>query len=125
MNQSTSCRCHHLFNAETYYSEHKTALGDLYRFDDVLLAGGKDRVGVSNLSAYVLLIPLYGAVECRVGSSEPGLVAAGQIQVFSIRENESYRLHNPFSDIVVNYLELFLTKRWIQRTRSPHPLMQI
>lgn len=108
---SPGFRCHHLFTGDTRLNEYKTALGDLCRFDDVLLAGGKDWLRDAGESAYVVLLPLSGSIECVIGASAPGIVAAGQIQVFSIHENESYRVSNPSAEKVVNYLELFLAKK--------------
>lgn len=103
-------RCLHFFNGEYFYQKHKNALGSLSRFDDVLLAGRKERVLFTKTSAYVVLVPIYGAIEYTIDKAEPGLVAAGQVQVFSIPGNGSCTIYNPFSDIVVNYLELFIDK---------------
>ena len=104
-------RCHLLFKGDTRFNEYKTALGDLCRFDDILLAAGKSWLRDAGASAYVILIPLSGSIECVIGASAPGIITAGQLQVFSIHENETYRVRNPSPDKGVNYLELFLAKK--------------
>lgn len=108
MEETMSFRAFRLFTQAPSTAEVKPAFGELISFNDTLLAPGQSMQIQAKQDTRLLLLPLYGAIEWQQGEKESLLLAAGQIALMQVSADSFYRISNPFSDTVVNFLGIEL-----------------
>jgi hypothetical protein len=108
LNELSWFRSYNTFNFGRYYNEHKTPFGALYVLNEDTLAGG--RVITMNVEedSDIILIPVVGAVTCN-----NDVIAAGQIQLLSMKAGTSFSVANPYETELVKFLQI-----WIKGTTS-------
>jgi quercetin 2,3-dioxygenase len=108
LNEADWFRSWNTFNFGRYYNEYKHPLGDIYVFNDDLLAGGRSLKMLAEESSYVLVLPISGAINCKDQTAQETLLAAGQLQVLSVEKGKTIEFSNPFREETVNFLQIWL-----------------
>ncbi|WP_428656324.1 pirin family protein [Runella sp.] len=107
--QTDRFRSFHNFNFGSYQDEHRQPFGCLRVFNDDTLAGETSLKMNIDENTEVILLPLVGAVEYKNSLGETGFVEAGQVQIFSATQGMEYEITNPYSDELVNFLQIWLS----------------
>lgn len=107
LNESGWFRSWNTFNFGPYYNEYKHPLGDIYIFNDDLLAGSGSIKMQAEESSYVLVLPVAGAVSCKDQYKQESLLAAGQLQVLSVEKGKTIEFTNPFREDTINFLQVW------------------
>ncbi|QNF32109.1 hypothetical protein HUW51_04960 [Adhaeribacter swui] len=94
------------FNFGTFYQEHKTPLGDLCVVNEELVARGHHVDLPVDHSAYVLIIPLTGAVRVGTLLNSDVMVEAGEVLVISAAANSTIEVQNLFPADTIQFLHL-------------------
>jgi quercetin 2,3-dioxygenase len=98
----------HLFNFGSFFNEHKTPFGNIDVInDDTLMGGGSMHLKIEQ-SSYVILIPVIGAIRYKDSRGNDNLLAAGQWQLIKMVADEKMEVHNPFKDVLVNFLQVWV-----------------
>ncbi|MBL7749066.1 MAG: hypothetical protein JNM19_16620 [Chitinophagaceae bacterium] len=108
LNETTWFRSCNMFNFGSYQQEHKQPFGDMYILNDDVLDGGRSLSMRAEEFSWVLLLPVYGAVSFSCANGNEGLLAAGQIQILVINKDEVITITNPFADVAVNFLQVWI-----------------
>lgn len=107
--QSDWFRSYHGFNFGPYQAENREPFGSLRVFNDDTLAGEKSLKMQVDENTEVILLPLVGAIEYSNSLGETGFLEAGQVQVFSAAQGMEYEITNPYSDELVNFLQIWIS----------------
>jgi redox-sensitive bicupin YhaK (pirin superfamily) len=102
-------RSFHTFNFGAYQAENREPFGTLRVFNDDTLAAEKSLKMQLDENTDVILLPLVGAIEYRNSLGETGFIEAGQVQVFSAAKGMEYEVMNPYSDELVNFLQIWIS----------------
>jgi redox-sensitive bicupin YhaK (pirin superfamily) len=108
LNETTHFRSLHTFNFGNYFNEHKTSFNDIYVVNDDTLDGGRSLSMLVQEYSYVILLPVVGAINCRDSHGNENLIAAGQIQIFSVAKPATVEITNPFKDNLVNFVQVWI-----------------
>lgn len=109
-------RSFHTFNFGAYQAENREPFGTLRVFNDDTLAAEKSLKMQLDENTDVILLPLVGAIEYRNSLGETGFIEAGQVQVFSAAKGMEYEVMNPYSDELVNFLQIWISRQKEQFT---------
>lgn len=104
------------FNAGKYISEHKAAFGDLYLWNEETLAGTRSLVMHTDISSWIIFIPLVGEIDYKDIHSRNSTVRAGQVQVHWVPANTTFQVTNTYENEMVNFLQVWL------RSDGNHPV---
>jgi len=108
LNETAWFRSQHTFNFGKYFNENKNPFGDLYLLNDDMLAGGRSLSMFVEEDSYVILLPLAGAINCKIENTNKALVAAGQVFVQYVNAREKIEIANPFKNDTVNFLQIWI-----------------
>jgi len=108
LNQTAWFRSCNTFNFGHYFNKHKTPFGGIYVFNDDTLDGNRSLKMQIEEDSYVILLPVYGAIEYNNMLGHSGLLAAGQLQLLMAQKGTSLSINNPFSDIAVNFIQVWI-----------------
>lgn len=108
LNESGWYRSCNTFNYGRYFNQHKTPFGGIYIFNDDLLAGGHSLEMKAEHASFVVLLPVFGALEFNDMQGRSGLMAAGQLQLLRLGAGARLVLANPFTDITVNFVQIWI-----------------
>lgn len=108
LNESGWYRSCNTFNYDRFFNRHKTPFGGIYIFNDDLLAGGHSLEMKADQHSFVLLLPVFGALEFNDMQGHSGLMAAGQLQLLRLRAGARLVLTNPFTDMTVNFVQAWI-----------------
>lgn len=89
-----------------YKHQHKTPFGQLYVMNDDTLAGGKALQYLIEEDSVVVLLPLVGGVSFNDGANVSH-IQAGESVVSYLAKGIVIEIQNPFSDALVNYMQLW------------------
>jgi quercetin 2,3-dioxygenase len=106
--ENQSFRSLHLFNFGNFFNAHKVPFGNIDVINDDTLAPGKSMNLQIENNAYVILIPVIGAVRFNDSRGNENLLAAGQWQLIKMVAGEKIEIHNPFKDALVNFLQVWV-----------------
>ncbi|SEJ19805.1 hypothetical protein SAMN04487995_3722 [Dyadobacter koreensis] len=101
-------RSFHTFNFGSYQDEFRVPFGNLQVLNDDTLAAGKSCIMKLEQNTEVILIPVVGAVEFHNSLGEPGILEAGQLQIFSAENSMNYEITNPYDKELVSFIQLWL-----------------
>jgi len=102
-------RSYHSFNFGSYQAENRESFGNLRVFNDDTLAGEKSLKMQLDENTDVILLPLVGAIEYSNSLGETGFLEAGEVQIFSAVRGMEYEIANPYSDELVNFLQIWIS----------------
>ncbi|GAA4335788.1 hypothetical protein GCM10023149_44010 [Mucilaginibacter gynuensis] len=91
------------FNFAGYYNEHKQGSGNLYTFNDEMLAAGASVQQQVRFGGYMIILPVTGAVQITIGA-QTHEADAGEVLLLPIVENEVFTLTNPYPENWVNFI---------------------
>lgn len=114
LNQTDWFRSCNTFNFGQYFNQHKTPFGGIYVFNDDIIDGGHSLQMQIEEDSFVILLPVYGAIEYNIMQGQSGLLAAGQLQLLMAEKGTSLTINNPFSDTTVNFIQI-----WIKADHFP------
>ncbi len=97
-----------LFNFGSHFNEHKTPFGNIDVINDDTLTGGASMPLKIEKDAYVILIPMIGAIRYKDTRGNDNLLAAGQWQLIKMVAGEKIEIQNPFKDALVNFLQVWV-----------------
>lgn len=101
-------RSFHTFNFGEYRVEHRQPFGTLRVFNDDTLASQKSLSLQVEENMDVILLPLVGAIEYEDSLGEAGILEAGQVQILNAPEGFTYKITNPYSDELINFLQIWV-----------------
>ena len=108
VSQTDWFRSYHSFNFGAYQAENREPFGNLRVFNDDTLAAGKSLKMQVDENTDVILLPLVGAIEYSNSLGDTGFLEAGQVQVFSAAQGMEYEITNPYSNELVNFLQIWV-----------------
>ncbi len=104
--ETTCFRNRTLFNYESQYSQHREPFERFYLLNDYTLDGGASVQVHFSEDAFVLLLPVVGAVQYCNEKQKEQVVIAGQSMMLVKKAGESIKLVNVFEEELVNVLVL-------------------
>lgn len=107
--QSDWFRSYHGFNFGHYQAENREPFGSLRVFNDDTLSGEKSLKMQVDENTDVILLPLVGAIDYSNSLGETGFLEAGQVQIFSAAKGMEYEIENPYSDELINFLQIWIS----------------
>lgn len=110
MVETSSFRTMDTFSEATNFAQNKFPFGSLYRLSDDTLAAGASLEQAAEDNAYLILIPVTGALSVIINESET-IIGAGEIAVFGINKSNNFKITNPYEDGLINYLQVWLRKK--------------
>ncbi len=108
-------RSFHMFNFGSYYSEFRSAPGNLYVFNEDTLAGGKQFTVTVEEESQILLIPLVGVVGCNKQCTAPG-----EALLINAFPGEELDFSNPYEqeEDLVNFLQVWFKNNTIRNAAT-------
>jgi len=91
------------------FSEQGSGFSRLQECSDEILQPAAMRSYTSNTAGWLLLIPIYGAIECRDNAGNENKMAAGQLLCMPVQPGIDFIIQNPFGDMPVNYLRILIS----------------
>jgi quercetin 2,3-dioxygenase len=107
LSESDWFRSYSTFNFGNYFNEHKMPVGPLYVLNDETLAGGKQFKYVVREPSLIVLLPLVGAISCKLFKKSAQLQAGEALWLFAPKDS-MVEINNPYEGQLVNYLQLWL-----------------
>jgi quercetin 2,3-dioxygenase len=108
LNETAWFRSWNTFNFGKYQQQHKQPVGDVYVLNDDTLAGGRLLSMLIEEYSYVILLPVVGAIAYKDSTGNESLIAAGQIQLFTLDKGVTIQVTNPFKEELVNFLQIWI-----------------
>lgn len=108
LTETSIVKRHSTFNFEKYYHKDKVASGALFICNDEYIAGGKLSFFLSREDSYQLFFPVTGRLDI-VQNGKAFSIETGQVQVLNAGKGEVLEISNPYSNDLVNYLQIGLT----------------
>lgn len=97
----------HHFQTEIFRSlstiHGENPFGNITKFSDNTLVGGKSSTLKSDDSYCIVFLPLVGAVDVS-----ERIVNSGEVAYWFVQDNEELVIENPYADELVNYIEIWL-----------------
>lgn len=106
--QTKHYQCLSTFNYEAYQMEHTQPFGKLCVVNDEYLSAKSYQEFVFNNDLQVLLIPLIGAVDFNINNTPDDFVHINQVQLLSVKKNDTLKISNPYENNFVNFLQLHI-----------------
>ncbi len=106
LNETASFRSMHTFNFGKYFNEYKHPFGDIYVFNDEILAGGASMKILADEYCHIILLPVTGAIIYNDTAGNKSCIAAGQAQVLTLSKSIVMEISNPFKNDLVNFLQI-------------------
>lgn len=106
--QSSWMRSYTTFNFGNYNTMHKTPVDNLYVLNDDTLAAEKSITLKVEEDTLVILLPIAGAVEHKDSKGNNNFIAAKQLLTNICAKNESFVITNPYSEVLVNFLQVWI-----------------
>jgi len=88
--------------------QHQFSFDIIEAVNDDILDGGCSKTLSIEQSSWLILIPVVGAIRCKDSRGNDNLLAAGQWQLCKMQPGEKIEIHNPFKDVVVNTLQVWI-----------------
>jgi quercetin 2,3-dioxygenase len=108
LNETAWFRSWNTFNFGKYQQEHKQPVGNMYVLNDDTLDGGKSLSMLIEEYSYVILLPVVGAIAYKDSTGNASLIAAGQIQLFTLAKGVTIQVTNPFKEELVSFLQIWI-----------------
>lgn len=100
-------RCLATFNFKTYQDESRMPYQKLQVWNEEVLAPKITMRNTVEDNCGILLLPLIGAIDCRVGA-ETHFITTGQAYFFTLPKKTDFEIQNPYENEQVNYLQIRL-----------------
>lgn len=108
LNQTNQFRSENTFCFGNYRDENKKPFGKIYVLNDDMLTGGQSMRLMAEEKTWAIVLPVAGAVECKINESKEELVAAGQAISYLLDAGDVIEIKNPFVSDTVNFLQLWM-----------------
>jgi hypothetical protein len=115
LNEQNGFRSYNTFSSYPNQNIHKESFGSLYLLNDITLAGNKKIILQVEENSNIILLPVVGAITCRDSNGKDTLIEPGQIQIYTVPENSTIEIRNPYKLELVNFLQI----------RIRHPLTNL
>lgn len=102
-------RSFHIFNAGKYFHESRRPFGNLKTFNDTTLKGEHTLVRYCNGDTVIMLLPVVGALNVRIGAQEYILTDVGEAFSAAVPKDSVVEIVNPYEDELINFLEIWYT----------------
>lgn len=114
------------FQFGQFQAEDKEAFGPLQALNEEMLGGGQQLDFPVREAAFILVLPLTGAVRVRHSSSAAVTVEVGELQILSVAVESQLTFENPYASETIHFLQLWvkasLTDALISGGRFPFDL---
>jgi hypothetical protein len=98
---------HCTFNFDSYMNEYKYPFGDLYLFNDEVIAPGSSAMGMDvKVSSYVILIPITGDLLYKGTNGGHLNITIGQILISCLPSGATFQVENPYEKDEINFLQI-------------------
>lgn len=91
-------------NFADYFNEHKTAIDNLYLFNDDFLAGEKKTCIEIDRNSYIVILPITGKVNYLDDSENETDINVEEAIIVYVEKGTNITLSNPYKSDVINYL---------------------
>lgn len=115
LTQSSWMRSYNTFNFGNYKTKYKTPVDNLYVLNDDTLAAGKNITMKVEEDTLVILLPIAGAIEYKDDKGNNNFIEAKQLLTNICTKNESFVITNPYSEVLVNFLQVWIKLPGISR----------
>jgi hypothetical protein len=102
-------RSFHIFNAGKYFQESRRPFGNLKTFNDTTLKGEHTLVRYTKEETVMMLLPVVGALNVRIGTEEYILTDVGETFTAAVPKDSIVEIVNPYEDELINFLEIWYT----------------
>jgi quercetin 2,3-dioxygenase len=102
-------RSFHFFNAGKYSHESRTPFGNLKTFNDTTLKGEHTLVRYTKEDIVIMLLPVVGALNVRIGTGEYIPTDVGETFTAAVPKDSIIEIVNPYEDELINFLEIWYT----------------
>lgn len=102
-------RSFHIFNAGKYFQESRRPFGNLKTFNDTTLKGEHTLVRYTKEDTVIMLLPVVGALNVRIGTEEYILTDVGETFTAAVPKDSIVEIVNPYEDELINFLEIWYT----------------
>lgn len=109
LRENEQFRRYSTFNFESFQHEHKAPFGRLLALNDETLAPGHRLPLMAPQDAYLLVLPLTGAIEILSATIPALTVDVAELQLLPLPACTSVELCNPYDADLINFLHLWLT----------------
>ncbi|RTQ48545.1 hypothetical protein EJV47_16365 [Hymenobacter gummosus] len=106
--ESAQFRRHCTLSFGAYQHPDRGPVGRLLALNEELLAGGQQVTLTAESAGYVLLLPITGAVQARLGSGVPTTTDVGEVRVLPVAAGQPLSFRNPYAGDVISFLHLWL-----------------
>lgn len=94
------------YRAHCTFDEHREPFGNLFLFNDEVLAAGAEFEMITAFAAYVVLIPVTGELLYRDKDGCVSDLDVGQVMISRKEAGESFRVMNVYEDEEIHYLHI-------------------
>ena len=108
LQQADWYRSYYTFNFGNYFNQHKHPFGRLYMLNEDTVAGGRTLKMAAEEDSFVILLPVTGAIKVADPHGYRQMIHPGCVEVFHALKGDSYEIENPYSDELVNFLQIGL-----------------
>jgi len=108
LTETAQFRRYSTFNFGCYAHEHKEALGSLLAVNEEMVAGLQRIVLRAEQTAYVVIVPVTGAIEVNDSLGAACIVDVGEVQVITLPAAGILQVTNLYEADVVSFLHLWL-----------------
>jgi hypothetical protein len=102
-------RSFHIFNEGKYFRESRKPFGNLKTFNDTTLKGEHTLVRYTKEDMVVMLLPVVGALNVRIGAGEYIATDVGETFTATVLKDSVVEIVNPYEDELINFLEIWYT----------------
>ncbi len=108
LTETSSIRRYSTFNFEAYFSEYKQPFGNIYAFNEEMLAGLKSINTTVNQASYIIIIPVTGSLIYINAQGEKHHADAGNILITTAGTQSTVTITNPYEDDLITYLQVYI-----------------
>jgi len=118
--ETAQFRRYSTFNFEDYKQANKEPFGNLYGFNEELLAGSQSLNFAVDQATHVILIPVTGGINFVHADGNNTVVEVEDILINTLPANTSFQIVNPYEKEVITFLQIWIKAEQAINTNSFH-----
>jgi hypothetical protein len=103
---SSGYGCFSTFNFGNYFEESRKSFGFLHFLNEIIQAPQQSIKTVLETDTAILILPLFGGVDCKDSYGNERFVGVEQIQIISAGKATSFVLTNSYEEENISYLQI-------------------
>jgi len=109
LTEAPQFRRYSTLNFGSYAHEHKGAMGNLQALNEETLAGVQRVTFQADQTAYVVILPITGALNVHDSLGGISAVDVGEVQVFTVAAGKSIEIVNLYEADLISFLHIWIT----------------